>query len=402
MIAVLIICSQPSLKLSFASIGCISPIKLSIPSCVSLYTGNYKLADFSVKNQPDQLGEKVQKWEDGLRTKEKKNQLEWWYFDGMSDNGVWSFVIIFYEGNPFSPRYIHSSSKKEAKPGSYPAISISIYKEGKAEYYSFLEFKWDSFSCNGEDFTIKIGKSGFKRSYENGELQYQLNLDQILASGHSLVGTIEFSSAVFEEAGSSSVKEEMNEQHFWNLLQPMAGVKADFEINGRNGFENVSFNGSGYHDHNTGYEPMKDSFRDWYWGRFHFEKHTLLYYVMNKLNGSRQHEAWLRLLVQDCTRTTPLTQPRAPRPTCSLRRRTPGRCGRLEAKRSRPIATVGASDRRGPTPSKSRTWQVPPKSRKKLSARESPGFVEPERMHSYLRYWHSGQPQILSADPFQD
>lgn len=226
-------------------------------------------------------------------SKKPSGGYEWWYFDGMSDNGVWSFVIIFYEGNPFSPRYIHSSSKKEAKPGSYPAISISIYKEGKAEYYSFLEFKWDSFSCNREDFTIKIGKSGFKRSYENGELQYQLNLDQILASGHSLVGTIEFSSAVFEEAGSSSVKEEMNEQHFWNLLQPMAGVKADFEINGRNGFENVSFNGSGYHDHNTGYEPMKDSFRDWYWGRFHFEKHTLLYYVMNKLNGSRQHEAWL-------------------------------------------------------------------------------------------------------------
>ena len=43
-----------------------------IPSCASLYTGNYKLADFSVKNQPDQLGEKVQKWEDGLRTKEKR------------------------------------------------------------------------------------------------------------------------------------------------------------------------------------------------------------------------------------------------------------------------------------------------------------------------------------------
>ena len=43
-----------------------------IPSCVSLYTGSHKLADFSVKNQPDQLGEKVEKWEDGLRTKEKR------------------------------------------------------------------------------------------------------------------------------------------------------------------------------------------------------------------------------------------------------------------------------------------------------------------------------------------
>ena len=39
-------------------------IFILIPSCVSLYTGSYKLADFSVKNQPDQLGEKVEKWED--------------------------------------------------------------------------------------------------------------------------------------------------------------------------------------------------------------------------------------------------------------------------------------------------------------------------------------------------
>ena len=65
-----------------------------IPSCVSLYTGNYKLADFSVKNQPDQLGEKVQKWEDGLRTKEKKNQLEWWYFDGKLPDG--SIVVCYF------------------------------------------------------------------------------------------------------------------------------------------------------------------------------------------------------------------------------------------------------------------------------------------------------------------
>lgn len=36
---------------------------------------------------------------------------EWWYFDALSEDRNWFFVIIFYQGNPFSPEYIRSIKK---------------------------------------------------------------------------------------------------------------------------------------------------------------------------------------------------------------------------------------------------------------------------------------------------
>jgi len=37
---------------------------------------------------------------------------------------------------------------------------------------------------------------------------------------------------------------------------------------------------------------MKESFRDWYWGRFHFSGYSLIYYLMNEESG-RSDCAWL-------------------------------------------------------------------------------------------------------------
>ena len=44
-----------------------------IPSCVSLYTGNYKLADFSVKNQPTNLGGKYKNGKMDSELRKKKS-----------------------------------------------------------------------------------------------------------------------------------------------------------------------------------------------------------------------------------------------------------------------------------------------------------------------------------------
>ena len=41
-------------------------------------------------------------------------------------------------------------------------------------------------------------------------------------------------------------------------------------LDGRTDMYNIALNGLGYHDHNVGFEPLKDSFKDWYWGRVHF------------------------------------------------------------------------------------------------------------------------------------
>ncbi|WP_322570634.1 hypothetical protein [Rhodohalobacter sp.] len=58
--------------------------------------------------------------------------------------------------------------------------------------------------------------------------------------------------------------------------------EVDLAVRGKKVEQDITFSGIGYHDHNIGQEPMKESFRDWYWGRYHFEEFTLVYYLMQK------------------------------------------------------------------------------------------------------------------------
>ena len=214
---------------------------------------------------------------------------EWWYFDALSHDKEWSFVIIFYDGNPFSPNYINELKEVNPLPAKYPAISISVYHRGKIEYYSFVEYKPDSFHWNEEEQSARIGSNFFQWEQEGNSINYYLLIAQSLDSGHSIQAKLTFSGSLPD---NGLIEHQSKNKHFWNLLQPRAEVAGSIVLEGKND-NSVLFNGIGYHDHNTGHEPLKDNFEDWYWGRFHLPNHTLIYYIMNGLNGVQQHKAWL-------------------------------------------------------------------------------------------------------------
>lgn len=220
---------------------------------------------------------------------------EWWYFDALSTDKEWGIVVIFYDGNPFSPKYIQELNMQgdsiDALPNQFPAVSVSLYRKGKAEYYSFLEYGEDRFHWDEEDLTGSVGSNFFKQNIVDNQLEYELLITQTLDSGHSINAKLKFVSARLPE--DLIEYDSPGEKHFWNLIQPRAKVSGSITVEGKKTDRNILFNGEGYHDHNTGFEPMKDSFNDWYWGRFHFRGSTLIYYVMNGLDGSEQHEAWL-------------------------------------------------------------------------------------------------------------
>ncbi|MEQ9310609.1 MAG: hypothetical protein RLN90_14225 [Balneolaceae bacterium] len=220
--------------------------------------------------------------------KKPSNGYEWWYFDALSSDKQWGIVIIFYHGNPFSPKYIVAEN---GYPNQFPGISISVYKKGKPEFYSFLEYEEDKFNWDAEDHSVSIGSNIFKRTVNDEVVEYELLLAQTLASGHSINAKLKFNSSII--SNNLIDYKSMGEIHFWNLIQPQSQVYGTINLNGKKNEQSINFTGTGYHDHNTGYEPMKDSFRDWYWGRFHFKESTLIYYIMNGLDNSEQYEAWL-------------------------------------------------------------------------------------------------------------
>lgn len=218
---------------------------------------------------------------------------EWWYFDGLSEDERYSFVIIFYEGNPFSTRYNARLMDGDlAMPTQYPAISISIYEQAQPIYYSFTEFKPQDCHFDEEKPIVKVGSHSFKGEINDDNLRYTVLLDETLPCGDAIEAELTFISPNGKGIFTTAVKQ-TSRGHLWNLVQPRAQVRGNILVQTKGEeAKQIHFRGHGYHDHNTGQEPMHKEFTDWYWGRFHFNFGTLVYYVMNRREGA-QHQAWL-------------------------------------------------------------------------------------------------------------
>ena len=222
---------------------------------------------------------------------------EWWYFDGVDNEGVYSFVVIFYEGNPFSTRYIRRLQNRNRTDNLYaeehPAVSISIYENRKPVYYSFSEF--DKQNCFFDDLSprLKVGGHTMESDLGPDRIRYRLNLEEELPSGDRLHGIITFDGPVTDPARPEGEQSFEEEGHLWNLVQPRSTFQAELTVSTRIDSErSISFEGMGYHDHNKGLEPMRNEFNEWYWGRFHFEMGTLVYYLMDQAE-TEQQGAWL-------------------------------------------------------------------------------------------------------------
>lgn len=216
---------------------------------------------------------------------------EWWYFDAMSDDQRYSIVVILYEGNPFSTRYNQRLlDGQEPQPEEHPAISISIYDYDTPIYYSFTEFEADDCCFSEDSPAVRVGSHTMSSTAQDGRIRYTLELDEQLPNGEGIQAELGFES---EQSGIFAESDEQGKGHCWNLIQPRAAVTGNIILLSDGQKKNeIAFQGTGYHDHNTGQEPMRDEFTDWYWGRFHFDYGTLVYYVMNR-QQTQQHNAWL-------------------------------------------------------------------------------------------------------------
>lgn len=235
---------------------------------------------------------------DIARPKGAPGSYEWWYFDAGDDKGAYHVVVILYEGCPFSPRYMRSYEKRPDHPSAFasqhPAVSISIYHHGEPVYYSMTEFSPFDSEFNQHKLKVRIGNHSMEGMVENGQLAYSLRLDERLPDGTHLNAILRFTSPTPNpglwngEAGSPG------SGHAWNLPQPASKVKGVISIN-RDGRKEkpIVFEGTGYHDHNIGFAPMRTEFEEWYWGRVHFNEGTFVYYMVRTAAGWSRNAWWL-------------------------------------------------------------------------------------------------------------
>lgn len=220
----------------------------------------------------------------------ESGSYEWWYFDLLTPDG-YSVVLIFYDGNPFSRRYISDlNDGRLVKPGNYPAISISVYKDGEPLFYLFEECEPDEADFSKDKPEGFVKKNSFSGSETPTGLKYDISLNQILPSGDKIEASLTFIGKHWED-GLFLHPSEKKEDHIWNLVSPRCQVYGQLEIDGYKKHQ-IEISGTGYHDHNVGFEPMKESFTEWYWGRYHLPESTLVYYIMNE-HKEWTYKAWL-------------------------------------------------------------------------------------------------------------
>lgn len=222
---------------------------------------------------------------------------EWWYFDAIDESSGYALVVIFYRGNPFSNRYIRKledeNNQEAGNPKNFPAISISLYKQGEPIYYSFTEYPAQEAEFSLDKPNLKVGNNTLDTDFTDTGIIYTLKLNEDLPSGDRIRAELNY-------RGYGKISEDFQENdnhgtegHNWNLVLPKANVEGSINVYREKDLEHtLPFSGRGYHDHNTGKEPMRDEFLDWYWGRYHFSSSTLVYYVMNR-QEARQYRGWL-------------------------------------------------------------------------------------------------------------
>ena len=213
--------------------------------------------------KPHELGltEKIEKFEDGIRTEAKAGSYEWWYFDSKYADGS-SLVIIFYT-KPVT------SFAKAFKP----FVSLNYISPNGKEIRTTLESENYSFSkecCDVRigDCYIKGDLSHYDIYFKNGEAECKLTLDASVPSWRPDSGHIYFGKKDF---------------FAWLPSVPEGRVKGTLRIKD----ETIALCGTGYHDHNWGNKLMILLMNDWYWGRAKIGDYVVVssYIYANKRDG---------------------------------------------------------------------------------------------------------------------
>ena len=196
------------------------------------------------------LGQKIATWEDGRRTPISTGTFEWWYFDGLLDDGT--VVVVWFGDNWF-----YGSHKR--------AVNIELTPPGKPTRRVLRSFEEPgSFAKDNAD--IRIGPhrfSGDLETYlihvdpaETGGLGCDLTLRRRVASYRPATGHIEAGSQFFA----------------WLVPVPEGAVTGTLTADG----VTRQVTGSGYHDHNWGNVSPAKLFDNWWWGRGRSGDHTII------------------------------------------------------------------------------------------------------------------------------
>jgi hypothetical protein len=196
------------------------------------------------------IGKEIEVREDGRRTPISSDYFEWWYFDGLLDDGT--VVVVWFGDN-----WLYGSHKR--------AVNIELTPPGMLTRRIMRTFD-DPGAFARDQANIQIGPHSFK-----GNLQtYAIHVDATETGGVGCDLALRRRVASYRPA-TGYIK--ADDKFFaWLVAVPEGAVTGMLTADG----VTRQVTGSGYHDHNWGNVSPADLFDNWWWGRGRSGDHTII------------------------------------------------------------------------------------------------------------------------------
>jgi hypothetical protein len=196
------------------------------------------------------LGRTIAVREDGRRTQSSADAFEWWYFDGLLDDGT--VVVVWFGDN-----WMYGSHKR--------AVDIELTAPGKPTRRVMRTFDAPGSFAN-DHADIEIGPHSFKGDLDT----YSIHVDPAETGGIGCDLTLRRRVASYRPATGYI---EAGTQYFaWLVAVPEGAVTGTLTADS----STRQVTGSGYHDHNWGNVSPAKLFDNWWWGRGQSGGHTII------------------------------------------------------------------------------------------------------------------------------
>lgn len=189
--------------------------------------------------------DKIEIWEDGIRTLNKPDCFEWWYFDSILEDGS-TLVIVFYTKSMIAPT-----------PELAPYATCQFDTPDGRHYYETVKIPADMFYASDQSCDIKIGECTIKGDLHQYDIRFKNeNIEAVVTlTGDTPAWRVASGGIFFGD----------NDEYYasWLPAVPSGTVTAKITADGKT----TEYSGTGYRDHNWGNAPLLKLLNHWYWGR---------------------------------------------------------------------------------------------------------------------------------------
>ena len=194
----------------------------------------------------------------------------WWYVDALSDDGAHGLTVIAFVGSVFSPYYARSRARGAGDPREHCAINVGLY--GRPRRWTMTER--DARALRRDCASLSVGASSI--AWHRDSLVIDID-ERGTPVPHAVRGTI-----VVEAAPNDvpALALDGAGRHRWHPVAPCARVTVSLDS------PRLRWEGPGYHDANTGDEPLEDGFASWHWSRARVGHETLISYDVRERSGA--------------------------------------------------------------------------------------------------------------------